>query len=216
MNRRVLTTGLKQCSIALLVIVLYFSVLLLPNWFPRFAGGAFFFWYLLSLPLVMAAVGLLGVWGLVGLIITRLRGRQPRERHRTYVVFSIAVALIFLAILGLNRAIPGGLPWGSQLLKFDERVWQDPKSSVYVKNDITPRQKMLKDVVENVLPGKTREQIEQALGPSLDTPYFQSTGRDLIYRLGLERDLLFAIDSEWLLIWLDDSGNFSRYEVATD
>jgi hypothetical protein len=25
-----------------------------------------------------------------------------------------------------------------------------------------------------------------------------------------------AIDSEWLLIWLDDRGRFERYEVTTD
>lgn len=31
-----------------------------------------------------------------------------------------------------------------------------------------------------------------------------------------ERDSMFGLDSEWLLIWLDGSGRFERYEVWTD
>ena len=54
------------------------------------------------------------------------------------------------------------------------------------------------------------------LGPSLDTPYFQRTGRNLIYVLGPERDSYFVIDSEWLLIWLDSAGRFKRYAIYTD
>lgn len=34
------------------------------------------------------------------------------------------------------------------------------------------------------------------LGPSLETPYLRSTGRDLIYVLGPQRDSYFAIASD--------------------
>ena len=54
------------------------------------------------------------------------------------------------------------------------------------------------------------------LGRSVDTSYFQSTGRDLINALEPQRDSYYAIDSEWLLIWLDDSGYFDRYDIYTD
>lgn len=86
----------------------------------------------------------------------------------------------------------------------------------YVEDDITPRQKMLADVVRNVLPGRARAELDQALGPSLETFYFSSTGRDLIYPLGPERDSWFGIDSERLLIWLDESGRFRRYAIVND
>ena len=99
--------------------------------------------------------------------------------------------------------------------EFDQSAWLDPKSADYVQNDITPRQKMLAAVVAK-LPGSSRAQLEQTLGPSLETSYFMSTGRDLIYALGPERDSLFGIDSEWLLIWLDEKGTFQRYEIAND
>ncbi len=75
---------------------------------------------------------------------------------------------------------------------------------------------MLGDVVSHVLPGQARQELEQLLGPSLDTPYFADSGRDLIYLLGRERGSLFAIDSEWLLIWLDESGRVKGYQIRTD
>ena len=66
------------------------------------------------------------------------------------------------------------------------------------------------------LPWKTKSEIEVLLGPSLETPYFASTGRDMIYVLGPERSSYFRIDSEWLLIWLDENGRFHRYTIAND
>lgn len=75
---------------------------------------------------------------------------------------------------------------------------------------------MLGDVVSHVLPSRDRRELEAMLGPSLDTRYVASSGRDLIYLLGPERDSMFGVDSEWLLIWLDGSGRFERYQVWTD
>lgn len=66
------------------------------------------------------------------------------------------------------------------------------------------------------LPAKTRNEVERLLGPSLVTPYFKGTKRDLIYFLGPERSSYFKIDSEWLLIWLDAQGRFDHYRMSTD
>lgn len=73
---------------------------------------------------------------------------------------------------------------------------------------------MLDDVIKNVLPGSTKEKIETLLGESTHTGYFSKSERDLIYMLGPERGL--GVDSEWLLIWFDDSGNYERYTITTD
>jgi len=75
---------------------------------------------------------------------------------------------------------------------------------------------MLKNVVENVLPGKNKQEIENALGRSMLTMNFQSSDKDLIYYVGPERDGVFNMDSEWLLIWLDENGKYKRYMVTTD
>jgi len=72
---------------------------------------------------------------------------------------------------------------------------------------------MLGDVVETVLPGRSRQEIEQLLGPSLDWPAYKNTGRDLTYLLGPQRRVL-SLKYEWLLIWLDRNGRFRRFEVA--
>jgi hypothetical protein len=98
---------------------------------------------------------------------------------------------------------------------FDSDIWKS-KSSTDWNKGISLREQMLKDVVENVLPGKTKQEIVSALGPSLKTNYFSSLDKDLIYCLGPERDGFFNIDSEWLLIWLDKDGKFERYMIVND
>ena len=122
--------------------------------------------------------------------------------------------LAALIIVLIGRFVHGSLPTGSYARKFDERSWKT--SPPYVAGDITPRQKMLGDVVEHRLVGKTRLQIEAMLGSPLETSYFEETGRDLIYMTGPERDTPFSIDSEWLLIWLDENGEFQRYAIYRD
>jgi hypothetical protein len=54
---------------------------------------------------------------------------------------------------------------------------------------------MLEDLVFNVLPGKSRVEIEVLLGPSLETNYFSSVDKDLIYYMGPQRDSFMGIDS---------------------
>ncbi len=98
--------------------------------------------------------------------------------------------------------------------EFSSEIWRTPDSARHVSYDLTPRQRMLDDLVENVLPGSTKSEIETLLGASTNTGYFSKSERDLIYVLGMERGL--GVDSEWLLIWFDDLGNFERYEIATD
>src|SRR3989442_5413416 len=142
-------------------------------------------------------------------------GARP-DRATARTSWSGASLASFTLALGLARALPRPLPTGSHLERFDRAVWHDPRSADYVPGDVTPRQKMLADVVKSVLPGRTRVELEEILGASLETPYFKSSGRDLIYVLGPQRDSYFTIDSEWLLIWLDKDGRFERYTIAND
>jgi hypothetical protein len=70
---------------------------------------------------------------------------------------------------------------------------------------------MLGDLVENVLPGLGKADIEELLGPADD-----AADRKLIYELGAERDSMFPIDSESLVIRLDSSGRFASYYIYVD
>jgi hypothetical protein len=194
----------------------YFGLVLAPEWWPGFGSGYFFFWYVVSVPAVL--IGLLGclIWGGIGTARAHFRGSSTLRHHRALVVLPLAGLLVAGATTGLARLIRGGLPSGSHISEFDPAVWRDPTSSNFVQGDITPRQKMLGSVVERLAPPLDRYEIEAFLGPSLDTPYFANTGRDLIYILGPERDSLVRIDFEWLAIWLDDSNQFERFQIFTD
>lgn len=202
--------------IASVFVVAYVGLSLVFRALPGLGGTGLSFAYALSLPIVLPLLLAVGVWGGVCLLRAWVRGRAPRPRHRAYLLVAGVALASFTLAFGLARALPPPLPPGSHLQRFDRAVWQDPRSADYVAGDVTPRQKMLADVVKSVLRGHTRAELEKVLGPSLETSYFKRTGRDLIYVLGPQRDSFFAIDSEWLLIWLDKDGRFERYAIAND
>ncbi|MBS0183246.1 MAG: hypothetical protein JSS39_12655 [Nitrospira sp.] len=199
---------------AVILLLLYFGVFLIPKAVPWFGESLAFFVYCMSLLLAFAVLAILGVWGAIGMGCSQLRREQARSHHRFLAIYAALGFMLFGVVITLSQLIPHPFPSGSDQLKFDSSLWTSGESFAFVKGDITPRQKMLSDVVA-VLPGKTRSEIEAALGPSLDTLYFASTGRDLIYFLGPERTYL-SLDSEWLLIWLDENGRFLRYSIAND
>lgn len=207
---------------AVLLLLLYFGILLVQKFFPWYEvwfGGSFMFGYLVlgyfpSLFLVLGILAILGVWGAIGMVCSRLRQETTRPRHRFLVVYA-ALGFVFFGVAITVLLIPLPLPRGSDQLKFNSSLWTSPESSAIIRGDITPRQKMLGDAVA-VLPGRTRSEIEAVLGPSLDIPLFASTGRNMIYRLGHERGALLSLDEEWLLIWLDESDRFLRYSVTHD
>jgi len=198
------------------VLVVYFGLLLIPEWWPALRATPAYFVYVLTLPLVLLVLIALGCWGAIGLYVSRRRNSSRQAKHRSMLTLSIIGLLLFASAYGLSAAIRGGLPSGSHLQKFDSAQWKHETASESDGGDISVRQKMLGDVVSHVLPGRDRRELEAMLGPSLDTGYFASSGRDLIYLMGRERDSMFGVDSEWLLIWLDGSGRFERYQVWMD
>ncbi len=193
----------------------YFGVMLIPKIYPAFGGSSGAFLLAMSLLLVAPAVLLLVGWSVGAVLVSRVRKKPLGKTSRAIGHVAFAAVLCFAAFSIASYFIAGSLPSGSHLSAFDRSLWLDPRSAEYVEGDITPRQKMLADVVAK-LPGRNRDELERMLGASPETGYFQSSGRDLIYATGPQRDSLFAIDSEWLLIWLDDMGRFERYAIVSD
>ncbi len=130
--------------------------------------------------------------------------------------YSLLAVVIMIITACSQSDYQNKLPSGSDSRSFDSVVWQDELSTDPDENLVSEREKMLKDLIDNVLPGKNKSEIEQLLGPSLETQYFASEDKDLIYYMGPERDSIFTVDSEWLLIWLDDSGKFNKYQIKKD
>jgi hypothetical protein len=193
----------------------YFALFLIPKGYPAFAAGLFSFLLILSILAVLAALLGLAVWSTIALLISWRRKRPLGRLSRWVADTTLGGFVAFVICFVLFQILPSALPSGSNLSNFDQSVWLDPRSIDDMENNTTARQRMLGAVVAE-LPGRTRAEIEKTLGPSLDTEYFKSNGRDLIYILGPERDSPFRIDSEWLLIWLDETGTFERYQIATD
>jgi hypothetical protein len=201
--------------ILLVSFTCYFALFLVPKALPAVGTRMVSLILLLSIVVVLPTLVGLAIWGAIGRFLSRRQKRPVSGGSRWAGQIAIAGFGAFVLFLLLANILPSALPTGSYANEFDQSTWLHLKSADYVHNDITPRQKMLAAVVAK-LPGSTRAQLEQSLGPSLETGYFMSTGRDLIYVLGPERDTLFGIDSEWLLIWLDENGVFARYEIARD
>ena len=119
--------------------------------------------------------------------------------------------LIIYIFLGYSK-----FPNGSDLRKFNSTIWKSKNSIEFNDDFISLREEMLEDLITNVLPDKNKNEVEVLLGKSLNTPYFQSSDKNLIYYLGPERDNFMNIDSEWLLIWFDKSNKFKKYKILND
>ena len=206
---------MKQKWIAPICFALYFGLFLIPKFVPQFGSSFLIFWLGLSLIFIIPLLLLLAVWGIVALFISWIRKRPVGKRSKNAGQIALTGIAMLAVFLILASMIPSSLPTGSYDKEFDRTAWLDSKSADYVDGDVTPRQKMLADLIKK-LPGKNRSEIENMLGPSLDSSYFKSTGRSLIYITGPERDSFFGIDSEWLLIWVDEDGLYQRHMVTAD
>ena len=192
---------------------LFFALQLLPHHFTRLHNSPFGFFY----PLLAVLVGLLimiaGAITFVMWISTRddESKLQYRNWFATFALMSTAAITLSLS----SAAYARGLPTGSFAKDFDQQLWATPSSSEYVNGDITERQKMLGDAVQTIVVNGSKQKIIDTLGQSEGDGYFSSSGRDLIYCMGPQRDS-FPIDDEWLLIWFDSKGRTTRYEIWAD
>ena len=206
LNFTSLITNKKTYYIFLFV---YFCLPIAPNSLPLFSLQ-YIVWFL-ALPIILLSLVVVGVWGIKEIWQAKASKTQPAAKY----IFFAQISVIGLLWFAVSYMLAGEIQFRYNHQKFNPEIWQDPSSAAFVPDELTPRQRMLDDLIENILPGSNKDEIEALLGKSLNTGYFSKSERDLIYILGPERSFI-AIDSEWLLIWLDDSGNFERYEIATD
>lgn len=207
-NRRlvILATGLTS----------YFSLFLVaPGLFPSLGSSGLFWTGLLIFSASLISLAALIGWLVITISISRIRKHPLGSKTKLASRFASTAVLTLALVIFISRIIPDTLPSGSYASHFDRPTWLNEEATTPVTEGITSRQKMLADAVSR-LPGLNRRELESVLGPSLQTEYFQSSGRDLIYYLGPQRDSLFPIDSEWLLIWIDESGKFERFAIVSD
>jgi len=186
------------------VILLWLSVNY--EWFPDSREILSFISTLIFSGIILASIVCLVLMGILHLV-----SKKTHIVIRQIAFLGPAMILIWILI---GHYFPHNLPAGSDLLSFDSISWKNNETEPLPKDLVTVRQKMLKDVVYLVLPGKSKEEIESLLGPSTQTKYFKGQ-YDLIYVLGPERDHFFGLDYEWLLIRLKD-GKFKKFKIVND
>lgn len=108
------------------------------------------------------------------------------------------------------------LPQGSFGEQFDAALWKSTEAFESDKDNVSHRQKMLGDLVENHLLGKKREHIIAMLGEPSTKMDPDGNGPSLSYPTGYERGSYMGIDSEWLIIKFDSSGIADSYYIGTD
>lgn len=202
---------LSRLQIALLIAVtIFFSLQFLPHWFTSLVVTGAPFLYL-ALAAFLSLMILLGT-ALSLLVWIAARNEVSKLHRRNWVITLVLTVAIAVGLTAGSYAFARGLTLGSFARSFDQQDWASAHLSW--KGDITARQKMLGDVINKFVINGHQDEIVEELGPSDGGP-FDSSGRDLIYRLGPQRDG-FPIDDEWLLIWCDEQRRVVRYDVWTD
>ena len=130
--------------------------------------------------------------------------------RRTRIALAVAAAIIAAPVVFL-----GGIFARDTAVEylareaFDSAAWQDPDR---VKD--AARIRMVDDLLGTTnLKSKSRDEIVALLGEPDETSYFRRW--DLVYWLGPERGF-FSIDSEWLVLRLNEESVVTEYRLARD
>lgn len=160
--------------------------------------------YTLSLLLFLVLIVIFNLYSLIAWVMVK---RENKDLNPV-VVIGPTISVTILILYVCSPFMPKFLPNGSYLQSFDSDLWIGDDSTV-LREGITDRQKMLGDVVENILAGKSRNDIIRLLGLSSD----DSNQPTLLYYLGPARGDFFGVEVEWLEVYLDSSGRYQKYEV---
>ena len=126
----------------------------------------------------------------------------------------LGVICLFLTILfACGKA---NLPKGSYDLSFNSELWKDESSLVFDDSFITMRQKMLGDLVENHLLGRTNIELVSLLGVPADKMDPDGEGASLSYPTGPQRDSYITIDYEWLIVEFNEKDLAYKYSIRSD
>ena len=121
--------------------------------------------------------------------------RRTRIRN---IVILVVIALFF----GYRLCFPGR--------SFDSELWQQNKLQLGSKVRLGMADRI---VARHMLRGMTSSQVTDMLGKPPATEYFRDW--DLVYWLGPERGFL-SIDSEWLVVKLDQNEVVADFKIVRD
>ena len=127
------------------------------------------------------------------------------KTKKTILISLVLVGLAFFSIAVLFDD-------GVDQIYFDSDVWKNTPAEFSLEST---RLKMVDDFLDKYfIVGMSRDEVISLIGEPDQTEYFKSY--EMVYMLGQETDSYFAIDSQWLVLDLNDSERVVSYNIVTD
>jgi hypothetical protein len=186
-------------------LFVYFGSLIVPQW-SMFFSSQFLDWFV-ALPIIVFALVVIGFWGGIGLWRAKSKNSPRNPQHKYFIQLAGKGLLWF--------CVSVGLAFGTQFAylhkAFNSDSWKD-KTSIGTIPFESPslRQRMITDVIENVLPNRKQSEVITLLGEP-DDSWTEDGVEHILYVLGYERS--FGVDYECLTIEYDAKGNFQDHHV---
>jgi hypothetical protein len=200
MSREKVTSFAKNNIIPILVLI-YFVRFAIPQGIYSITLTGLF--YTLTIYLVVGCLIATGLIGIIGYIKFRLKNTIFTAQHKSFIV----TAALGLALFGISFVTRDTYLHK----KFDSELWKDTRVSLDFDNNLlTPRQRMMEDLVENNLSGLNRTEVESLLGTPDDSWQPKEGGWNFLYVVGPEKGLW--VDNECLVIHLDEKDQYQSYE----
>ena len=134
-------------------------------------------------------------------------------KKKIFVVL-LSILLVVAAAPFVVLFVSVGKEYGEEYLSrvnFDSDLWQNDQA---INREPYPRLRMVDNLLKkHNLNGKDHNEIITLLGKPEETPYFKEY--EIVYWLGPERNFI-SIDSEWLVININEKGIVDEYHVFTD
>lgn len=183
------------------LIIIYFVRLIIPQGIYSFTLTAFF--YAFTIYFVIGALIIVGLVGVAGIIKSLKNKSSISPKHKSFVT----TAIIGLVLFGISHIIHDSYFHKN----FDSALWKNTRVSLdFDANLLTPRQRMMEDLVENHLTGLTKTEIVSLLGDPDSGLLSRERESSIVYILGPERGL--GVDFQCLMINFDENDIVESFE----
>ena len=186
----------KTILILAIVVLLYSLVFPILYFFPSLNASILTFFFYLSSPLFAIIIIVGALTSIYFLIKSLIKKGKINSISRT----SSYLFLLSFIVFPITYMFPKPLPTGSFDLTFSKTLWK--KSELGSDSiQITNRQKMLGDLINIVLPGKSEAEIIKLLG---EPEHRDIKKYKIIYELGAERDTFIPVSYKHLTLPKND------------
>ena len=136
----------------------YFGFIIIPEWSRPFSG--IFLLWLFILPFVIVALIITGIRGGIGLWREKTQKALPNPKNKYFVwLASLAIAWFIISIPLANSTY-----YSYSHKKFDSETWKNAEWNDGDLFQLSTRERMLDDLLENTISGQTKIEVLKLLG----------------------------------------------------